>query len=405
MHNILLLLNAIGLVGSTSFHVENSGINPVDEEDVGIRFFLTVGNNVDKTIVVKKAHNPDCCWTVTEDDKDCESMVLFGGFPAEIKKASTKNITYVFPNMYPLDRIGSCNFHLKEPDGKAIVHKVPFNTSTTEVTGSWMEELFKGGAKVWKQCDSVDMNWRNSCHPYDCTKKYNGFRSFYRQDKKRCEPVTQCLTKLDVDDKLPTAAFDYENNMCKDLLPKDLTKKEKKVASELLDHSELSNQRDQYMEVNPDDVIIHCKNGKQVGTHCRCKKGWRSVAVTTEGGGVKMDWCSKKVRDKDPGQYKPSKILRIILIVILVSICIFLVLLLLFLWWRMFTNDVITRTKNPIQDAEQLDFHPDTKWMIGNEMYDSNQTYENKNRKELLVESSGESDYTDPESDYIDEEF
>lgn len=66
-------------------------------------------------------------------------------------------MNHVFIFQYPLDRIGSCNFHLKEPDGKAIVHKVSFNTSTTEVTGSWMEELFKGGAKIWKQCDSVDM--------------------------------------------------------------------------------------------------------------------------------------------------------------------------------------------------------------------------------------------------------
>ena len=33
---------------------------------------LNVGNNVDESIVVKKAHEPECCWLVEERDEDCQ---------------------------------------------------------------------------------------------------------------------------------------------------------------------------------------------------------------------------------------------------------------------------------------------------------------------------------------------
>lgn len=33
---------------------------------------LNVGNNVDESIVVKKAHEPECCWLVEEQDEDCQ---------------------------------------------------------------------------------------------------------------------------------------------------------------------------------------------------------------------------------------------------------------------------------------------------------------------------------------------
>lgn len=51
-------------------------------------------------------------------------------------------------------------------------------------------------------------------------------------------------------------AFDYENNRCKDLVPHDLSSKEKKVASDILDEGELAKKTTKYMEVNPDDVRV-----------------------------------------------------------------------------------------------------------------------------------------------------
>ena len=45
---------------------------------------------------------------------------------------------FYFYFQYPLDRVGSCKFHLKKDGGKAIVHEITFNTSMKEESKSWM---------------------------------------------------------------------------------------------------------------------------------------------------------------------------------------------------------------------------------------------------------------------------
>lgn len=356
------------------FHIENSGIFPVEVDDLGMRFFLTIVNNGKDRITVEKAHKPECCWQVEPDDEDCVSMDLFGGFPTQLDPRARKNVTYVFSNLYPLDRKGVCKFHLTQGDHIPVMHKIDFDTSQQD-DGSWMKELFGNGPLIYKRCNGVDENPRNNCHPYNCAKKYNGYRSFYKTEISKCVPVTKCTTRLG-DDQLPTSAFDFENNRCKSLVENDLKEEEKKVVSAILDDSSLAKEFNKYVDVNPEDLVLDCKNGVQDGRFCHCNRGWRTVSVLTANGGVKMKWCSKKV-PVESKQSASSRYIKIGLLVILLSGCFCLLFLVLYLWWRLFVREIVQgkptvhNTSKANLKLEDFPFPFVSKWKIDGKCYDS----------------------------------
>lgn len=349
----MFLLVVMIIIVCGKFHIERSGNFPVGIEDVGVRFYLSIANNMKNQIVISKSRQPECCWKVQEGDIDCKSMQLFGGFQTTIDRASIKNMTFVFPNIYPLDRVGSCKFFLKElKDTQSMIHELKFDTTYKE-DSTFMQSLFSGGPEVYKRCKGVDQNIRNNCKPYKCSKKYNGHRSFYNEKTGKCEPVYRCSTRLG-DDDLPTTAFDYENNRCKTLVP-ELTEKEKQVAKELLENSPLAKEANQYVDINAEELVIDCKHGYQEGSHCRCYHGWVTVSVKTKNGGLKMNWCSKKVPVKSN---KSNKYAKWTVFGILTTVCVSLVVLLLYLWWKLFIQQIINNKKEqPSIEGKKLNEH------------------------------------------------
>ena len=104
---VLLFCISIQLVHCNKFALIASGHYPVSPDDVGIRFYLRVLNTATHRITVVKAHDPECCWTVEDGDVDCDSMQLFGGFPLTLDSGAKQNVSYVFSNIYPMDRYAS----------------------------------------------------------------------------------------------------------------------------------------------------------------------------------------------------------------------------------------------------------------------------------------------------------
>jgi len=318
------------------FSVISSGHYPVDENDVGIRFYIQILSTATSVITVVKAHEPECCWTVEEGDVDCQSMELFGGFPQTIHPGTRRNISYVFSNIYPMDRTGICKFFLRENvslSTQSIQHRIAFDT--TDSQGAGLSAMIFGSGRP--SCRGVDENARNSCYPYNCVKRYNGARNYYRVETRKCEPVVKCRTQLGKDN-LPTSAFDFENNRCKSLLPKSLRRQAERVVDNMMTKSELAKEAREFADVlDPSELLIDCKHGQQIGQICRCDEGWRTASVSTVNGGLEMDWCSRKVKIPVkkldfPG---PPVALKFVVISILLVVSSSLVYLLAVLWWNL----------------------------------------------------------------------
>jgi len=319
------------------FHVDNAGHFPVDEDDMGIRFFVTVTNNLNKKILVSTGKAPECCWKVDDDETDCESMILVGGFEKEIDGKTSKNMSFMFSNLYPLDRVGSCKFYLKEgKDKQFLVHEMKFDTTPTNEDTSSSTVYGGGGNQFYKACDTVDNNIRNSCKPFDCSAKYNGFRNYYNKVTKRCEPVFTCATPLG-DDDLPDSAFDMDFNSCKSLEPK-MSKEEQEAAQNLMKKSPLQKEINQYADINAEEIVLSCKNGYQEDNYCRCNRGWKTVSKKTKDGALTMDWCSKKV-PIIPSKATPTARWTVFGMLTIATTG-FLVLI-GYLWWRWFLGDMV----------------------------------------------------------------
>ncbi|XP_065649280.1 uncharacterized protein LOC100197717 isoform X4 [Hydra vulgaris] len=349
------------------FHVESSGINPVQVDDIGIRFYLEVGNYGTKKVTVSKAYNPECCWRVEPDDLDCESMELYGGFTLDIDVGKKLNVTYTFPNIYPMDRIGVCKFFLKTLESDVVMHPINFNTSTGPEIGSFMQRLYDGGPLVYRKCNGVDENPRNSCQPFICHKKYGGFRNYYDSDIAKCVKVNRCKTELGADD-LPTSAFDYDNNACKSLIDNQLSSEDKRTISEIIESSSLFQNMNPYIDVAHEDLILKCNHGVQKGTYCQCNDGWTSAMEKLADGKTKMTWCSKS--------FVPSSPLKFSLLVIAIFVAVILFLLLLYLWFWLFMCKTVQANFSLFSryfPRTKLDFpfQYNPLWVIGDETFNT----------------------------------
>ncbi|XP_032227280.2 uncharacterized protein LOC5503128 isoform X2 [Nematostella vectensis] len=292
-------------------HIQQSGYLPVNDESYAIQFYLVVSNNQNSKLTVS-TQKPKCCWQVEPGDTDCESMVLIGGNEVVVSPKSTANITFIFPTLYPLDRIGKCHFGIKAK-GHTYQHVTLFNTTEPRDAVDWKESLegFGGG---YKECAGVDLDPRNDCKPVNCMDKYNGKRTFFDKERGKCVPAHNCYTKTDDEKALPDIAFDKDNNGCKSLISEKLTDKQIKFLHDKADKSSLAIHRynlEDVKEINP--IPLNCNHGRRVGSVCVCNDGWGTDTTVVPGGEMRYiyNWCNLELRSK---RLMPTSIQKTVMI-------------------------------------------------------------------------------------------
>ncbi|EDO32133.1 predicted protein [Nematostella vectensis] len=300
-----------------------SGYLPVNDESYAIQFYLVVSNNQNSKLTVS-TQKPKCCWQVEPGDTDCESMVLIGGNEVVVSPKSTANITFIFPTLYPLDRIGKCHFGIKAK-GHTYQHVTLFNTTEPRDAVDWKESLegFGGG---YKECAGVDLvnilkrsedqDPRNDCKPVNCMDKYNGKRTFFDKERGKCVPAHNCYTKTDDEKALPDIAFDKDNNGCKSLISEKLTDKQIKFLHDKADKSSLAIHRynlEDVKEINP--IPLNCNHGRRVGSVCVCNDGWGTDTTVVPGGEMRYiyNWCNLELRSK---RLMPTSIQKTVMITV-----------------------------------------------------------------------------------------
>ncbi|KAM7436445.1 hypothetical protein ABFA07_013795 [Porites harrisoni] len=279
---------------SGKIHVERSGILPVNSKSFGIQFYITLANDARKSLTITP-NTPRCCWRVDKKDLDCKSMELVGGNEMTLSPSTTGNISYVFPNKYPMDRVGSCDFTFVTGD-KKLHHKVPFNT-TEPKKASWLDVIGFGGDS-YRKCRGVDRDPRKHCQPVDCVEKYNGWRNFFRNSTGKCEAVHECYTK-GKKGELPEIAFDKDHNDCKSLVSAELTKEQRKQIHDNMDKSKLAQMKftlEDIKDINP--VPLNCHHGRRVGSVCVCNEGWKTKTNNVPKKDLRFiyDWCNVKIK-------------------------------------------------------------------------------------------------------------
>ncbi|XP_015759132.1 PREDICTED: uncharacterized protein LOC107338416 [Acropora digitifera] len=289
-----LLLSCYLIEISGRIHVERSGILPVNSKSFGIQFYIILANDA-KEILVIKPKKPRCCWRVEKKDVDCKSMELVGGNEVKLSPATTANMSYVFPNKYPMDRVGSCNFVFVAEE-RQLRHKISFNT-TEPRKSSWLDVVGFGGDS-YKKCRGVDRDPRKNCKPVDCVEKYNGWRNFFRTSTGKCESTHECYTKGNKDEELPEIAYDKDYNDCKSLITAELTKEQQKQIHDNMEKSKLAKMKytlEDVKEINP--VPLNCNHGRRVGSVCVCNEGWRTRTNNVPKKELRFiyNWCNEKI--------------------------------------------------------------------------------------------------------------
>lgn len=274
-------------------HVERSGIFPVNPKSFGIQFYITLANDAKKTLTITPK-KPRCCWQVDKNDLDCKSMELIGGNEIQLPSLKRENISYVFPNKYPMDRIGNCDFTFMAGE-KQLRHRVRFNT-TEPKKKSWLDVIGFGGDS-FRKCRGVDRDPRKNCEPVDCVEKYNGWRNFFKNSTGKCEVIHECYTK-GKEGELPEIAFDKDYNDCKSLVSPTLTKKQKKQIYDNMERSKLAKLKftlEDIKEINP--VPLNCHHGRRVGSVCVCNEGWKTKTNNLPKKDLRYiyDWCNVKI--------------------------------------------------------------------------------------------------------------
>ncbi|XP_068755724.1 uncharacterized protein [Montipora capricornis] len=278
-------------------HVERSGVLPVNAKSYGIQFYIILANDAKKTLRITPK-KPRCCWRVDKNDVDCKSMELVGGNEIKLSPATTANMSYVFPNKYPMDRVGSCDFVFVAEERK-LRHKVSFNT-TEPKKSSWLDVVGFGGDS-YRKCRGVDRDPRKDCEPVDCVDKYNGWRNFFRNATGKCEVVHECYTK-GKKGELPEIAFDKDYNDCKSLITAELTKEQKKQIHDNMEKSKLAKMKytlEDIKEINP--VPLNCHHGRRVGSVCICDEGWKTKTNNVPKKELRFiyNWCNEKIKGSE----------------------------------------------------------------------------------------------------------
>ncbi|CAG9861980.1 unnamed protein product [Phyllotreta striolata] len=180
-HVQVILLTLAVIYSTNDIDITDSGILPIEEDDMAIIFYLTVKNQCDKNLEITIAMNECCDLSKPEENNNC-NMYLIGGYMGVLKAQETRNVTLINPNMYTYFRKGTCSISVIYRSSKfeRIVTKiVDFQTNSTEE-----------GRDI---CPTCDTDPTDNCNQVDCVIKYFGEKSYFNPSTKECESVPVCV--------------------------------------------------------------------------------------------------------------------------------------------------------------------------------------------------------------------
>lgn len=196
-----------------SLKIIEKGVLPLDENSVGIQFYLDVENR-DRLFPCKIRSWTRRCHHIDSYNNDTDDIPVYGANIHMIKPKDRDTLIYVYPAIIQENHIGSCEFILDYRCGniKKLKRKevsVPFDTKVKK-SGSVLNRFWKRST-----CASVDQDLRNYCQPVNCDLKYVGKRHFYNDKVNKCVAAPIC--NEDSIKELPDIVYDPERHICKDL--------------------------------------------------------------------------------------------------------------------------------------------------------------------------------------------
>lgn len=199
---IIIFLYETRCTENDHIEISDKGIDPINPSSVGLQFFVTV-NNTSNQNDYEIEFNPDrCCVEINPKELDCHILEIYGDFDV-LPKNSIKTFKIISPVLNPVDRKGSCVVHLdsKAKDlGITMRHPVKIDFDT----------------KIRKRRDNNDElgtledSVRNSD---DCETYYNGQRSYYNENLKKCVQIPSCISS-DATSEFPSIIYNPMNNEC-----------------------------------------------------------------------------------------------------------------------------------------------------------------------------------------------
>nr|CAI5850005.1 unnamed protein product [Callosobruchus analis] len=206
-----------------------------------------------------------CCDTSRSDRSECNLMNLIGGDMGTLYAKYIKNVTLIFPNLYLMNRKGTCDIQIQYQDEnskKSIVKQIEFKT----MEGSEDEDSDKS------KCPSADTDPASNCAPVDCVIKYSGEQSFFNLASNECEAIPECC--YDPQNSLPDTGYSVYNNSCIDLNCSITTHD-----LHLLENNQAYVA--EAVDVLPANKICHHGDVIDDGT-CQCWFGWETTTNENE---------------------------------------------------------------------------------------------------------------------------
>ncbi|KAG8227067.1 hypothetical protein J437_LFUL008506 [Ladona fulva] len=235
------LLSAV--IAHSQILVTESGVMPIRRGDTGITFWLTVMNLKYDALNIS-AQMCRCCEVLSDTDTECNHMKLIPSRTERLNGRGTRNLTLIYPTLYPHQRRGTCQVDVKSVLAAApnYVHRskrncppaaetatyedssssdftpciqprhINFDTRVSltslppllsnyydisEVQWKLFEDLNTSPNPSIEVCESSDLDPLDKCSPVDCAIKYAGTRSFFDRESKRCLQVPSCLSHED----------------------------------------------------------------------------------------------------------------------------------------------------------------------------------------------------------------
>ncbi|CAG7825677.1 unnamed protein product [Allacma fusca] len=202
--------------------LEDFKVQPFLPNSMALIFMAKVSNDgkppTDSKILSLRMEMIKCCLSIFHHDPDCESMKLRSGLFHRIKPGETKSLLTFYPNKHIINRIGFCTFRIH---GESSIKPFKIDFNTAEGYPHVPHGAFANSGP--KPCEYIDEDPVKHCKPVNCIEKYTGYRSFYNETIKICEPTPFCLDtkKLTSDDSLlhkqehqPRLMLNPDTNKC-----------------------------------------------------------------------------------------------------------------------------------------------------------------------------------------------
>ncbi|XP_072932318.1 uncharacterized protein [Epargyreus clarus] len=199
-----------------SILVVDKGILPLEENLIGIRFYVDV-TNADRQNVCNVYSRCKKCCLIDSNMEDCDIMSSFGESFHVVKPRDRKTLLYVAPMLQQHDLNGYCdimlNYNCKETTNKTEVI-IPFDTRLAMKAAKTLMDEYIGSKKV-SSCKTLDEDSLNNCEPVNCNTKYLDKRPVFDHNLHKCIEVPTCLTNLEKE--LPDYVYVPDSNICRNL--------------------------------------------------------------------------------------------------------------------------------------------------------------------------------------------